>query len=168
MKRIPNGSKTPNGKSMNISPKYANLFRRATLDDLEEIVDLGVNLSQKHGSVYQMPAEGLSVAAEISRIIKYGICLVGHGAAAGGAVRPFIWNTHIMVGCVIFWNFTRPSGIHIFDALVLELEKHGATHLSTTSHFPKNRIGEFYAKRGMSPAETTFIGEIAAIKKSVA
>lgn len=144
------------------------VFRPATPDDLEYIVDLGVNLSAKHGDAYRVPADALSVAQEVSHAIQCGVCLVGNGCAAGGYVKPFIWGHDIKVGMVTFWNFTTPSGVHILGALVDEFAKRGATFISAASHFPHNRVGDLYARMGMWPAETTYVGEIATMKKLVA
>jgi hypothetical protein len=153
---------------MSTLAKSTTGFRQATQDDLEQVVQSIYDLRSKHPEAYGIDFDEESVVATALHAIRHGVCLIGHGAVAGANFVPFIWNRRVMTANVVFWNFKQscPRGIHIFQALLYELEKRGATHISCTSHYPSNRIGEFYAKMGMNPAEQNFIGEIRIMKSS--
>lgn len=94
------------------------------------------------------------------RVIKYGVCLVGSHEVAGANIVKFPFNRNAVIGNIMFWNFTRPSGVHIFEAMVKELKKLGVTHITANSHFPENRIGDFYCKLGLRRVEISWLAEI--------
>jgi len=140
-------------------------FRRATPDDADSIIDLIVEINRKVGAVYGIPMEAESVIQTVMHTIKRGICLVGDGACAGGLIHPYVWNRSASVGLIVFWNYSRPSGIHIFEAMIQAFRQHGATHLNCSSHFPANRIGQHYVKRfDMAPVEVQYLAEISKMR----
>lgn len=132
-------------------------FRPATPSDFDAILDLIVDINKKVGAVYGIPMEAGSVVHAINHTIKEGICLVGDGACAGGFIHPYIWNHAMKIGLVLFWNYRKPGGIRIFQAMVEEFKRRGATHVSCSSHFPKNTIGRHYLKRGAHPVEVQYL-----------
>jgi hypothetical protein len=69
-----------------------------------------------------------------------------------------------MIGNVVFWGFTKPSGVHILEAITEEFKNHGATHINCASHFPENSSGRLYERFGLHPAETQYVGKIDALK----
>ncbi len=104
-----------------------------------------------------MPIRGEDIALTARHIIHFGVCLLGHGAVAGGELVHWVFNRQIIVGNVIFWNFTKPSGAAILDAIADEFTRLGATHIGVSSHHPELRLNEFYGKRGFVPIEDQFI-----------
>lgn len=135
-------------------------FRKAELDDLEQIVDLLRDLEAKAWSAYGIQAEGHSLVEMAMRTINHGVCLVGKGAVAGGYLVKFPANQRVLVGNVLFWNFTQPSGLKILEAIAAQFKALGATYLSVTSHYPENRIGDFYCKTGLQRVETNWLAKI--------
>lgn len=135
-------------------------FRRAELSDLEEVVDLVHAVYKVHHNIYGIGFDSGSVVATCHHVIHNGICLLGHGAVAGGKIVPFLWNRKVLVGTVIFWGFLKPSGVRIIEAIAVEFQKRGAAHINCASHFPDNSTGRFYERIGMHAAETQFVGEI--------
>ena len=135
-------------------------FRKAELDDLDGIVDLLCDLEVKAWSAYGIHADGHSLVEMAMRSIRHGICLVGDGAVAGGFVVKFPANQHVLIGNVLFWNFTTPSGLGVLKAITEEFKALGAAYVSVTSHFPDNRIGDFYCKTGLQRVETNWLAKI--------
>ena len=119
-----------------------------------------LNLNFKVGLSYGIPIDPASLVSTATRVIKHGVCLLGDHAVAGATVQPWLFNQNIIVGNIIFWNFTKPKGIGIFDAMVKALAARGATHISASSHFPKNRIGDFYCQKMMKQVELQWLGDI--------
>lgn len=148
---------------MNTSPKLRR-FRPARLDDADHIIDQIVAINAKVGAVYGIGMDAESVIATVMHTIERGVCLVGDHACAGGYIHPYPWNHAAKIGLILFWNYTRPSGIHVFEAMAERFRALGATHINAASHFPSNRIGQHYARFGLHPCETQFIGCLAAMK----
>lgn len=162
-----NGRALSNAKSTNDWSRL-KLFRPARLDDADHIVDLLVPLFQKVGAVYGIRPEAESIIKTVIHTIERGVCLVGESGCAGGYVHPYPWNHNAQVGIILFWNYSRPSGIHVFEAIVERFRSLGATHINCASHFPDNRIGRHYMRFGLHPAETQFISSLATMKTSTA
>lgn len=133
-------------------------LHRATPDDEEHILDLLVDLHRKVGGIYGIETDAASLIDTARHIIRNGICLVGESACAGGMITRYPWNREARIGTVLFWNFTKPSGIHVLRALADEFKAHGATHLACSSHFPTNRVGRHYVKSlDMKPVEVQYL-----------
>ncbi len=136
-------------------------FRRATRDDVEPIIDLIVEINRKVGAVYGIPMEAESLIQTVMHIVDRGICMVGPGACAGGFIHPYVWNRSVNVGTVLFWNYNRPSGVHVIEALAQEFNRLGASHFSCSSHFPENKAGRLYVKMNSTPCEIQYMTRIA-------
>lgn len=119
-------------------------------------MDLLAALYAKLGGVYGIPWDAGAALRVVLHTIHKGVCLIGPQACAGGFVVPFLWNRHVRVGQINFWNYARPSGIRIFNAIAAEFARRGATHLECSSHFPANRAGDFYRHAGLRPVETVW------------
>lgn len=104
-------------------------------------------------TAYQIEPDLDSVVETIARTIQNGICLVGENACAGGFIVPFLFNYHERIGYVAFWNYSGPSGIRIFPALLEALRDAGATQINVASHFPHNTIARYYARFGLRQTE---------------
>ncbi len=136
-------------------------FRRATPDDSGDVVELLLALYRKLGAAYGIPADTKSVVQAVIHTIHNGICIVGDCSCAGGFIENYVWNRHAKIGTVLFWNYSRPSGIKVFEALVKEFKRCGATHINVASHFPENLAGRFYTRFGLKQCEVQWITEIA-------
>jgi hypothetical protein len=153
-----------NAKSPTNLQESNHRFRRANVEDLDQVVELLFDLCGKVSTAYGMKADGNSLIETALHTIKYGVCLIGGGAVAGGMLVRMPYNREMLIGNVLFWNFTKPSGAAIFEAMVNELEKLGAKYISATSHFPDNRLGDFYCKRGLKAVETIWLAEISTMR----
>lgn len=142
-------------------------FRKATLEDVDDIIDLIIEINRKVGAVYGIPMDAESVVETVMHVVKRGICVVGPGACAGGMVHPYLWNRDFQMGTVIFWNYNRPSGVHVIEALAREFKQAGATHLTCTSHFPENKAGRIYVRMGSTPCEIQYIAKLANMKSLI-
>lgn len=139
-------------------------FRPARPDDLDAILDLLVDMNRKIGAVYGIPADAESTIKTVLHIIHRGVCLVGNHACAGGFIYPYPWNEQAKVGLLLFWNYTRPSGVHVFGAMAERFRELGATHLNCASHFPDNRLARWYARFGLRAAEIQHISPLATMR----
>ena len=148
---------------MNTSSKLRK-FRPATMDDADHIIDQIVEINKKVGAVYGIPMDAESVIATVIHTIERGVCVVGENACAGGYIHPYPWNHAAKIGLILFWNYTRPSGIRVFEAIAERFRALGATHINAASHFPDNRIGQYYARFRLHPAEVQHIGCLSAMK----
>lgn len=135
-------------------------FRPAKVDDTEHIVELLIPLFQKFGGVYGIRSDAESIVKTVLHTITNGICLVSPEACAGGFIHPYPWNHQMNVGVVLFWNYNRPSGIRVFEALTREFKARGATHINCASHFPDHRIGRHYRRLNLQPAEIQYVGPV--------
>lgn len=147
---------------MNASSKLKR-FRRATPDDADAVIDLIVDINRKVGAVYGIRMEAESVIQTVIHTIHRGICMVGPNACAGGFISPYVWNRRVQIGTVLFWNYTKPSGVHVFEALAAEFSRLGASHISCSSHFPENKVGRLYLKMNSTPCEIQYIARIEAM-----
>jgi hypothetical protein len=151
---------------MSTFPKSVPRFRLAQVDDLDEVVRIVCAVHRVHHHAYGFEFSNQGIADTCYQVVCHGVCLIGKGAVCGATIQPFFWNPDVKIGNVVFWGFLKPSGVHIIEAMVIELGKRGATHLSAASHFPANSTGRFYERMGMQRAETQFIAEIAKMKLS--
>jgi hypothetical protein len=126
----------------------------ADLADACEIISV---CWHRHGNAYGIKLDAESLVATVSLIIERGICIIGNSGVAGGTIRPFIYNCNALIGNIVFWSFTKPKGVRVFDAICSELKRLGATHINAASHFPHNRTGEFYMSHGFHAAETQYL-----------
>lgn len=142
-----------------------NQFRPAHPDDIGHITHLVTSLYVKLGSAYQIPMDTKSVVEAVIHTIRHGVCLVGDHACAGGFIDSFVWNRSVKVGNVLFWNYSRPSGVRILEALAVEFQNRGASHLGVASHYPDNLAARFYSRIGLQPCEQQHIVAIETIHR---
>lgn len=134
------------------------------MSDLEAVVEILMDLDGKLSPAYGIKGDGQSLVETALFAIKHGICLIGRGAAAGGSLFRFPYNHNVLIGNILFWNFTKPSGVGIFQAMVSEFRGLGAKYVTASSHFPENRLGDFYCKQGLKAVETSWIAEISTMR----
>ena len=133
-------------------------FHLALPADEERILELLVDLHRKVGGIYGIDTDAASLIETARHVMRHGVCLVGESACAGGSIVRYPWNRSARIGTVLFWNFNRPSGIHVLAALAEEFKARGATHLACSSHFPTNRVGRHYVKSlDMKPVEVQYL-----------
>ena len=136
-------------------------FRRAEPEDIPAILDLLREFYNKQGHIYSgIKFDPASCIETITAVMRDGICLVGDGCCAGAIGVPFPYNRNALFANVVFWYFKRPSGIHIFEALMAECKKAGATHFSAASHFPDRRIERYYQKKGLNVCEGVLMSKL--------
>lgn len=133
--------------------KASNPFRLATADDVPHVLELLQAFYEKAGGIYGIPFDRVSTIKTIAHVMGHGICLIGPSSTAGAVVSQFPYNHDARVAHVWFWYFKAAREIRIFEALMEACKEAGATHLSAASLFPDNRIGRFYAKILLHPAE---------------
>lgn len=136
------------------------IFRRATPADIPFILDLLREFYDKAGDIYQIEFDAPSTIQTIGNVLARGICLVGPSSCAGAIIGRFPYNHAALIAHVPFWYFTKPSGIHIFDALMVECKAAGATHINPSSLYPDNRIARFYSKKGFRSCEIQSISHL--------
>lgn len=117
----------------------------------------------KSGDIYQIPWDHSSALDTITDVIARGVCLVGERSCAGALLLPFPYNRSVTVAHVVFWHFTRPRELRIFDTLAAACREAGCTHINPSSLWPNEVIGRYYQRRGLRQAETQWLGEIACI-----
>ncbi len=139
-------------------------FRQATPADAAAIAESLVSLYRKLGGIYGIPYDYRSVMEAVLHTIRHGVCLTGPTACAGGFIDSYVWNRSVQIGNVLFWNYGRPSGVRILQALAAEFQRRGATHIMVASHFPYNRAAHLYRKFGLRQTETMHMVEIATMK----
>jgi hypothetical protein len=114
----------------------------------------------KSEQVYGIPYDHESMLITVDDTIRHGICLVGPTSCAGAHISLFPSNCEYAMASVKFWYFQNHREIEIFDALAEACRLAGANMIDASSHHPDNVIGRFYAKRGMRPAETLYLGRL--------
>ena len=132
-------------------------FREASVSDIPFIVGLLRDFDRKLGPVYGSRLDDASAVQTLARIIISGICIVGPTSVAGAVLQPWMWNRSVVFAEVAFWTFKNAREILIFDELLRRCKEAGATHVAVQSHFPHHRIARFYAKRQLTPCETSHI-----------
>ncbi|HEU4343698.1 MAG TPA: hypothetical protein VFU31_19280 [Candidatus Binatia bacterium] len=134
------------------------MFRRATPADGVFILRLLRGFYNRHClPAYKIPFDPESAMVTIDEIIAGGIMLVGPSSYAGAIITPCLWNFEYRLATVMLWGFKTPSGIKIFEAIVDECAKAGATHLIASSHPPYHVIARHYAKFGLTECERQHI-----------
>ncbi len=123
-----------------------------------------MSLYRKLGGIYGIPHDPRCIVEAVLHTIRHGICLVGPAACAGGFIDSFVWNRRAKIGNVLFWNYDRPSGVRILQALAAEFQRRGASHIMVASHFPDNRAAHLYRKFGLRQVEEQHMVEIAKMK----
>lgn len=141
-----------------------NQFRPARLDDADLVIDLVADLNRKVGLIYGIRVDVESSIKTIMHVIERGVCVVGQESCAGGFIHPYPWNHEAKVGTILFWNYRKPSGIHVFTAICEKFKSLGATHVSCSSHFPENRAVKFYTRFELIPSEIQFIANLTSMK----
>ena len=120
-----------------------------------------LDLARKVSPAVGIPSEVEALVELAETAIRDGICLVGDFACAAGVVKPYITNKSVMVGHIVFWNFTRPSGVGILTAIAEEFRQRGASHITASSHHPKHAAGGLYRRLlGARPAEMDWIAPL--------
>ena len=132
-------------------------FRHAEVSDIPFIVDLLREFYRKQGKIYGIPFDAPSCIYTVTEILSRGICLVGPSSVAAAMIVPGQFNHSVRFAHVPFWYFRSPREIRILDALIEVCRKAGATHLNVASHYPENRIGRYYEKKGLHPVESLFL-----------
>lgn len=132
-------------------------FRRAKVSDVLFILDLLNEFHSTHLQAYGIAQDDRSTLLTIREVIDGGICLVGRKSCAGAIIKPFAWNRKILLAHTAFWYFKTPREVTIFEALMEECRKAGATHIAAASTLPKNAIARRYSRLGLQECETQSI-----------
>jgi len=139
------------------------MFRNASLTDAPRIARMLRRFYAKSGDVFHIPWDHESVLEMIADVMQKGACLVGDNSCAAAFFFTFPFNKSAKVAYVVFWYFERHREMKIFEALAQACLERGCTHFNPSSLWPANTIGKHYAKRGLRPTETQWLGEIACI-----
>jgi len=130
------------------------MFRPATADDVEFILELLREFYRKAGSIYVGIAfDGPSTIATIAHVVARGVCIVGPSSCAGAVIAPFEFNHHARIANVVFWCFKSAREIVILNSLIEACKRAGATHVAAASQFPHNAIGRRYRRLGFTFCE---------------
>lgn len=142
---------------MNDSPENPPLiYRKAKPEDVVFIARLLREFYTKVDA-YGIPYDHASMIVTVDDMVDRGICLVGPTSCAGAFVTPFPSNSNYTVAHILFWYFQKKREIGIFLELLKQCKEQGVTHVSCSSHFPKNTIGRFYKKCGLKPVEIQYM-----------
>ncbi len=138
-------------------------FRLANLSDSARIAGMLRAFYAKSGGIYGIPWDHVSAMETIWQTMERGACVVGDHSCAGAIIGDYPYNHSAKIAHVIYWYFTTPRELKIFEALARACGDLGATHINPSSHWPQNTIGRYYQKHGLKAAETNWIGEIACV-----
>jgi len=133
------------------------IWRLAGPADIPHIVELLREFYADREELFEIPFDLASTVASVREILSTGVCVVGPTSCAGATFHPFIVNHGVRVAFVQFWYFREARELLIFDVLVDECKRLGATHVTAASHAPEFTIGRLYGRRGMEPKELHFM-----------
>ena len=114
---------------------------------------------QSWGKGYDIPFDPESAMQTIDALIENGIMLVGPTSYAGAILTPCMWNHEFTIATVITWYFESPREIRIFDALMEECRKAGATHFVSASN-EGSPIGRYYNRKGLTIRESAYMCQL--------
>lgn len=135
-------------------------FRLAKLSDSARITRMLRAFYDKSGKIFGIPWDHVSAMETVWKAMEQGACIVGDHSCAGAIVGQFPYNHSVKIAHVVFWYFTKPREIRIFEALARACHDLGCTHINPSSLWPANTIGRYYERHGLKAAETQWLGEI--------
>jgi len=135
-------------------------IKLARPDDVIQIGQMLRRFYQEHGEVYAIKYDHASCLSTVLKTIVDGVCLLGRASCAGALLLPFPFNREALVAQVVFWYIENRREIAIFDMLLKECQKRGATHVNVATVAPRHVGKRFYAVRGLKLAEAQYLGPI--------
>jgi hypothetical protein len=135
-------------------------IRRAVPEDVIQIGQMLRRFYTQHGEVYSIKYDHASCLSSVLETIMRGICLIGPKSCAGALILPFPYNREALVAQVLFWYVERGREIAIFDVLMANCRREGATHVNVATVAPKHVGKRFYAVRGLKLAEAQYLGPV--------
>ena len=136
------------------------LIREATLDDMPEILRMGVLFCKQAG--IQPDAESIRTTAYELMDSDASVILIGDGAMAGALAYPMYMNRDIIVAQELFWWVDKDkrnegAGAKIMAALELWAKSIGAKRMTMIGlESSPAHIDAFYKSSGYKPLEISY------------
>jgi len=84
--------------------------------------------------------------------------MIGTSSCAGALIVPFPFNFNIQVAQVFFWFCEDKREVGVFDALLKECAKRGASMVNVATLAPDHTGKKFHARRGLALVEAHHFG----------
>ena len=138
------------------------MIRRATHDDIDEIVRLGADFLAICPYSW-VPLDAEAFAVFVGGLIEGGAVFLSEDGMIGGCLSPFFFNPSVLIGAELFW-FARSEGRELRKAFEEWATDRGAACI-TCAGLANDRepaIRRIYTAAGYVPAEVAFVKRIAA------
>lgn len=137
------------------------MIRRATLDDLDECLRLGLEFhAYSPWSIY--PVDQAELRAFMGGLTQRGVILLSDDGILGGFLNPLYFNPSILAGIELFW-WARTGGADLRDAFEAWAIEQGAQGVafSGLADSRAKAIERVFRRAGYTPVETSYYKRVA-------
>jgi hypothetical protein len=137
------------------------MIRRATLADLQECTDLGIQF-HAYSPWSQFPADRDHLSEFMAGIIEHGVLFLSDDGFIGGILNPLYFNRNIVTLAEMFW-FAGREGTALREAFEAWGHEQGVVGFNFSGiadeHAPA--IARVFRRAGYHPVETGFFKRVA-------
>lgn len=141
--------------------------RRATVDDVSALADMGVRFIERTGYAGRLPLDRDTFAFRLMPLVTHPAAFIavtndaeGLTGAIGAAVAPDLFTDASKVLELFWWVEPRARGAKVgsalFDALTAWATESGAVSLGMIEPPNAPEVASFYERRGLKRLETTW------------
>lgn len=138
------------------------MIRRATLDDMPRILDLGAEFLS-FGPYAWVPLDRDAFAESAAKMIEVGVIFLAEDGMLGGVFYPFYFNPSIKLAAELFW-YSPKNGRELREAFEDWAKSEGCAGV-TCSGLANDRettIRKLFGRAGYEATEVAFVKRFAA------
>lgn len=135
------------------------MIRRATHDDLDDVVDIGRRFHAYSPWSY-VPFDPDSLRAFCARLVDGGVIFLSEDGLIGGLLNPLYFNPAYVVGVELFW-FAPREGRELRSAFEEWARENGAyaVQFSALGDQKSETVGALFKRAGYRKVETGYFKE---------
>lgn len=137
------------------------MIRRATLDDMPAILDLGAEFLAYSPHSW-IPLDRDAFATFAAHMIEHGAIFLSEDGFIGGLLSPAYFNPAYVFAAELFW-FARKEGPQLRQAFEAWAREQGASAVTCSGLVDHHEaaIRRVYGRAGYEPSEIAFMKRIA-------